>query len=69
MVDTYDGDVVFGQVVSVNQGFGFIQPYREKEQAYYNQRGGKQSLLIIAELPEFLLTYSLAHSAYTYCRN
>ena len=33
-------DAVFGQVVSINQGFGFIQPYREKEQAYYNQRGG-----------------------------
>ena len=32
--------LVFGQVVSVNNGFGFLQPYTEKDQAYYNQRDG-----------------------------
>lgn len=34
-VNRFEGKV-FGQVVSVNPGFGFIQPYEEKDQAYYN---------------------------------
>lgn len=36
----------FGEVVSVNNGFGFIQPYGEKEQAYYNHRDGSNNAVL-----------------------
>ena len=47
-------DKLFGQIISINNGFGFLQPYEEKEQAYYNQRDTPVGLEIGTEVA-FLL--------------
>lgn len=52
-LNRYEGKQ-FGQVVSVNAGFGFLQPYGEKEQAYYSQRDAPAGLELGAEVA-FLL--------------
>lgn len=60
--DRYNGKL-FGQIVSVNNGFGFLQPYNEKTQAYYAQRDAPPGLQVGTEVAFLLQTGGKSLSA------